>query len=221
VKVRVIVRGGEGERKGEGKEKDAEEGRLKGQGREREGKWKGREGKGKGKGREREGKGKGKGREREGKGKGKGRETEGRRKGKGREREGKGKGKGREREGKRKGNGSETEGKRKGKEREGKGKVKGIALISAVSVRFETVLKYRNKPKKVIIFFRKKYRNKTETVSVSVCFGSNRKKKNPFHRTPYSQVKLCPYSEEEPAIWFRLIRAILILSNIYWKISWV
>ncbi len=38
MKVRVIVRGGEGERKGEGKEKDAEEGRLKGQGREREGK---------------------------------------------------------------------------------------------------------------------------------------------------------------------------------------
>ncbi len=37
----------------------------------------------------------------------------------------------------------------------------------------------------MIIFFRKKYRNRTETVSVSVCFGSNRKKKNPFRRTPY------------------------------------
>jgi hypothetical protein len=68
---------------------------------------------------------------------------------------------------------------------EGKGKVKEITSISAVSIRFETVSKYRNKPKEVIIFFRKKYRNRTETVIVSVCFGSNRKKKNPFHRTPY------------------------------------
>ncbi len=82
---------------------------------------------------------------------------------------------GREREGK---------GKGKGKVRERKGKVKVITLISAVSVRFETVSKYRNKLKDVIIFFRKKYRNKTETASVSVCFGSNRKKKNPFRRTP-------------------------------------
>jgi hypothetical protein len=71
-----------------------------------------------------------------------------------------------------------------GREREGKGKVKIINLISAVSVRFETVSKYRNKPKEVIIFFRKKNRNRTEIASVSVCFGSNRKKKNPFRRTP-------------------------------------
>ncbi len=86
--------------------------------------------------------------------------------------------------------GREKDGKGKGKEREGKGKgkvkVKVIAVISAVSVCFETVSKYRNKPKEMIIFFRKKYRNRTETVSVSVCFGSNRKKKNPFRRTPYS-----------------------------------
>ncbi len=59
-------------------------------------------------------------------------------------------------------------------------------LISTVSVRFEMVSKYRNKPKEVILFFRKKYRKRTETVSVSVCFGSNRKKKNPFRRTPYA-----------------------------------
>jgi hypothetical protein len=65
-----------------------------------------------------------------------------------------------------KGNGREVEGKWKGKGR-------------------ERVSKYRNKPKEVIIFFRKKYRNRTETVSVSVCFGSNRTKKNPFRRTPY------------------------------------
>ncbi len=76
-------------------------------------------------------------------------------KGQGREKEEKGKRKGREREGKGKGKGRE-------RERKGKGKVKVITLISAVSVRFETVLKYRNnrnKPKEVIIFFRKKYRN--------------------------------------------------------------
>ncbi len=97
----------------------------------------------------------------------------GRLKGQGREKEEKGKKKGRERE---------EKGKGKGKERERKGKVKVITLISAVSVRFETVSKYRNnrnKPKEMIIFFRKKYRNRTETASVSVCFGSNRKKK--FH----------------------------------------
>ncbi len=46
-------------------------------------------------------------------------------------------------------------------------------LFSEVSVRFETVSKYRNKSKEMIIFFRKKYRNRTETVNVSVCFGSN------------------------------------------------
>jgi hypothetical protein len=37
--------------------------------------------------------------------------------------------------------------------------------------------------------------------------------------TATSQVKLCPYDEEELAIWFRLIKAMLILGNIYWKIS--
>jgi hypothetical protein len=49
-------------------------------------------------------------------------------------------------------------GRREGKG-EGKGKVKVITLISAVSVRFETVLKYRNKLKEMIILFWKKYRN--------------------------------------------------------------
>jgi hypothetical protein len=66
-------------------------------------------------------------------------------------------------------------------ERKVKVKVKVITLISAASIRFETVSKYRNnrnKPKELVIFFRKKYRNRTETASVSVCFGSNRKKKN-------------------------------------------
>jgi hypothetical protein len=77
----------------------------------------------------------------EGKGEAKERYVEvGRLKGQGREKEWNGKRKGRERERKRKGKGN-------GKERERKGKVKGITLISAVSVRFETVSKYRNKPK--------------------------------------------------------------------------
>jgi hypothetical protein len=77
-------------------------------------------------------------------------------------------------------NRKEGEGKDKGKgrEKEGKGKVKVINLISALSVHSETILKYRNKPKKVIIFFRNKYRNRTKTVSVLVCFGSNQKKKS-------------------------------------------
>ncbi len=88
-----------------------------------------------------------------------------------------------------KGHGREKEekGEKKGREREGKGKGKVITLISAVSVRFETVSKYRNnrnKPKEMIIFFRKKYRNRTETASVSVCFGSNRKKKIRFAGHP-------------------------------------
>ncbi len=46
----------------------------------------------------------------------------------------------------------------KEKERDRKGKVKLITLISAVSVRFETVLKYRNnrnKPKEVLYSFGK------------------------------------------------------------------
>jgi hypothetical protein len=60
--------------------------------------------------------------------------------------EGRGKG------GEGKGKGGEREGKRKEKGREGKGTAKVITLIYAVSVRFETVLKYRNKPKEVIIF---------------------------------------------------------------------
>ncbi len=38
----------------------------------------------------------------------------------------------------------EEKGKRKGRERKRKGKVKVITLISAVSVRFEMVSKYRN-----------------------------------------------------------------------------
>ncbi len=59
----------------------------------------------------------------------------GRLKGQGREREGKGKGKGRG------GKGKEGNGK------EGNGKGKGINLISSVLVCFETVSKYRNKPK--------------------------------------------------------------------------
>ncbi len=42
-------------------------------------------------------------------------------------------------------------------------KVKVITLIPAVSVRFETVSKYRNKLKEMIIFGKN-----TETVSVSV-----------------------------------------------------
>ncbi len=79
---------------------------------------------------------------------------------------GTGKGKGRVRERKGKGNEKERKGKGNGIKRERKGKV--ITLISAVSLRFEMVSKYRNKPKDVIIFFRKKYRNRTETASVLV-----------------------------------------------------
>ncbi len=103
----------------------------------------------------------------------------GRLKGQGREKEEKGKRKGREREGKEKG---------KGRERERKGKVKvgnyfNFCRFGSFRNGFE-IPKQPNKPKEIIIFFRKKYRNRTETASVSVCFGSNRKKKNPFRRTP-------------------------------------
>ncbi len=86
----------------------------------------------------------------------------GRLKRQGREKEEKGKRKRREREGK---------GKGKGKERERKGKVKVITLISADSVLFETVSKYRNnrnKPKEVIIFFRKKIPKQNRNCQ---CFG--------------------------------------------------
>jgi hypothetical protein len=83
--------------------------------------------------------------------------VKGKRKGWGREREGKGKGKGRERD-------REGKGKEKGREREREREGEGISFISAVSVRFESVSKYRNKPNEVIIFFRKKYRNRQ-------CFG--------------------------------------------------
>ncbi len=48
---------------------------------------------------------------------------------------------------KRQGREKEWNGKGKGKEKERERKGKVISLISAVSVRFETVSKYRNKPK--------------------------------------------------------------------------
>jgi hypothetical protein len=125
-----------------------------------------------------DGKWKGKGREREGKGKGKG---------KGREREGKGKGKGRERGRYGKVKVKRRERKRKGKEREGKGKVKEITSISAVSVRFETVSEYRNKPKQTergdyILSEKIPKQNRN-----CQCFGLFRlepKEKKPFRRTP-------------------------------------
>ncbi len=58
--------------------------------------------------------------------------------------------------------------------------MKVIALISAVLARFETVSKYRNnrnKPKEVIIFFRKKYRNRTETAKYFGLFRFETKEK--------------------------------------------
>ncbi len=89
----------------------------------------------------------------------------GRLKGQGRENEEKGKGKGRKRKGK---------GKGKGKERESDG---NYCSFGSFRNSFE-ISKQPNKPKEV------KYRNRTETDSVSVCFGSNRKKRNLFRRTP-------------------------------------
>jgi hypothetical protein len=50
---------------------------------------------------------------------------------------------------------------------------------------FQNGFEIPKQTERVIIFFRKKYRNRTKTVSVSVCFGSNRKKQNLFRRTPY------------------------------------
>ncbi len=84
-----------------------------------------------------------------------------------------------------KGQGREKEEKGKEKGREREGKVKVITLISAVSVRFEMVSKYRNnrnKPKEVIIFFRKKYRN-------CQCFGLFRFE--PKEKKSVSQDTLC------------------------------
>ncbi len=72
-------------------------------------------------------------------------------------------------EGRRKG--GEVKGKRCEREEKRKGKGKVITLLFSVLVRFQMVLKYRNKPKEVIIFFRKKYRNRTEPYSVLFCFG--------------------------------------------------
>ncbi len=116
-----------------------------------------------------------KGREKEGKGKGK----EGKRKGKGkgREREGKGKGKGREREIKGKERERKVKGKGKGREREGEGYFCSFGS-------FRTGFEIPKQTEEVIIFFWKKYRNRTETVSISVCFGSNRKKKIRSARHP-------------------------------------
>ncbi len=67
----------------------------------------------------------------------------------------------------------EGKGKVKGKEgdRKGKGKVKVITLISAVSVRFETVSKYRNnrnKPKEVNYILSEKIPKQNRNCQ---CFG--------------------------------------------------
>jgi hypothetical protein len=51
-----------------------------------------------------------------------------------------------------------------------------VNFIFEVPVRFATVLKYRNKLKEVIIFFRKKYRNRTETEFRLVSVRTERKK---------------------------------------------
>ncbi len=69
--------------------------------------------------------------------------------------------------------------------------VKKKTLISAVSVHFEMVLKYRNKPKEVIIFFRKKYRNRTQAICVLV---RTERKKN------VGQDTLRPNSESKEGI---------------------
>ncbi len=100
------------------------------------------------------------------KGQGREKEEKGKRKGKGREREGKGKGKGKE------------------KEKESEGNYFNFCSFGSFRNGFE-IPKQPKQTERCNYILSEKYRNRTETASVSVCFGSNRKKKNPFRRTPY------------------------------------